>query len=395
MILPRRSDPPLVQLSRVVVLVGAALMLVLAVSFVSELNREGFGGLSINTDFSVFWGAARLGLGGDWEGAFDLAKLAGARVLPPEDEARTMIWTYPPLFHLLVAPFGALPFSAAWLAFASLTWAAFAWAVRGPARAVPGAVPGAWGLVVASPAVLLCFLLGQNTLLMAAILIGAMEAVRRREVVLAGVLIGLVTMKPQLGLLLPFVLLAGRHWGAFIAAGVATVVLVALTCLFPGIGYWEAFLAALGEAAGYFTEGRYPEHIMITWYRVFALAGVPRETAVLMQTGVSVAVVAALCLAWWRAGSFDAKVAAFFLAIPLATPYAHYYELVLPVVGTLYLARAGLATGWVRYLVALVWLAPVFGFLLLEDPGFAFSAPLVTAAFLVCVLRPGRVEAAA
>lgn len=382
--LPGRGDPPLVHFALVAGITSLGLMVVFAAGMVRELNAPGYGGLSLGVDFSVFWGAARLGLAGDWAAAFDPARLAEASAVPPTAAAK-MVWTYPPHFHLLVAPLGALPFTAAWALFGALSVGALALAARGPARALPGA----WVLLLASPATVLCLALGQNSVLLTALLIGALEAMRAGRPVLAGILIGALTMKPQLCPLLPVALAAGGRWRVLLAAAGAVAAVIGLTALVPGIGYWRGFVDALGAASGYLADGRYPEHLMITWYRAFSAAGVPREGALLMQAGISLLAAVALAWLWHRRGSNDLKAAGLLLAVPLATPYALYYDLVIPAAGVLYMARAGQVRGFARHLALLIWAAPVIGLCLLGGPGFAFSAPLLTLAFLAC-LRAAR-----
>ena len=87
---------------------------------------------------------------------------------------------------------------------------------RSPRRKLPEAWAAARALVapfhprwvwpaIAFPPVFLCLMQGQTGLLAAALLGGGLLALRPRPV-LAGVLFGLLTVKPQLGLLLPFAL---------------------------------------------------------------------------------------------------------------------------------------------------------------------------------------------
>ena len=74
-------------------------------------------------------------------------------------------------------------------------------------------------------------------------LAGALLQLDRRPIV-AGILIGLLAYKPQFGLLIPLVLIAGGHWRAF-AAAAATVAVLALAVTFAfGVDVWTAFLAS-------------------------------------------------------------------------------------------------------------------------------------------------------
>ena len=61
---------------------------------------------------------------------------------------------------------------------------------------------------------------------------------------LAGLVIGLLTIKPQLGVLIPLALIAGRYWRAIAGAVLSSALLAALAYALFGIETWRAFLAA-------------------------------------------------------------------------------------------------------------------------------------------------------
>ena len=85
---------------------------------------------------------------------------------------------------------------------------------------------------------------GQNSFLTGAILIAGITLLDRRPV-LAGVLLGVLTYKPQLFLMVPVALLAGGHWKA-IAAGIVTTALLALLSLaLLGPDLWHQWLQTL------------------------------------------------------------------------------------------------------------------------------------------------------
>jgi len=87
-------------------------------------------------------------------------------------------------------------------------------------------------LVLWSPPLALALSWGQNGVLMAALYIAAFRWLNTRTV-LSGIFFGLCAVKPQLGVLVPFLLLAGRHlpgvcFGVHHLAGAGGVIASAL-----------------------------------------------------------------------------------------------------------------------------------------------------------------------
>ena len=115
-------------------------------------------------------------------------------------------WSYPPHVLLFIWPLGLMPYLPAYIA----------WCVIGIALyllACSSAIPRERLLFLAvAPGVAVCVFFGQNGFYTAALLIGGLLCLDRRPV-LAGVLFGILTVKPQLGLLLPVILLLGAALG--------------------------------------------------------------------------------------------------------------------------------------------------------------------------------------
>src|SRR5450759_1306515 len=82
---------------------------------------------------------------------------------------------------------------------------------------------------------------GQNGAWSAALLGGGLSLLERRPVA-AGMLFGLFVYKPHLALLIPVALIAGRQWRALIAAGVTTVIVLALSVVLFGPDVWADWL---------------------------------------------------------------------------------------------------------------------------------------------------------
>src|SRR5262249_52824954 len=90
------------------------------------------------------------------------------------------------------------------------------------------------------PAVLVNLGHGQNGFLSAALIGGALALLDKRPVI-AGILFGLLSYKPQFGVLIPLALIADGRWRAFLSAAVTVAILVAATTLAFGPEIWSAF----------------------------------------------------------------------------------------------------------------------------------------------------------
>ena len=251
-----------------------------------------------------------------------------------------MCWQYPPAAFFLVAPLGALPVK---LAYA--LWMAAGFGTLWASLRLAGLSHRVIALVLCSPLSVLVLNYGQTSFLAAAALIVAVTQADRRPV-LAGIAAGLLTLKPQLGLLLPFLFVAAAQWRAFGAATVTTLGLAALATLAFGAEGWLAFFDSVFRLVDDFTatESATPARSMTTVQSQLLMWGVAAGPAFLAQALASVALAVPVLLAW-RRGVDRLMVAA--LAIPAAlvlAPYAYAYELValaLPV--GLLIQRGGLS----------------------------------------------------
>jgi Glycosyltransferase family 87 len=88
---------------------------------------------------------------------------------------------------------------------------------------------------------LFCLISGQSSFLTAAMLIAIFALLDRRPVA-AGILIGLLTIKPQLGILFPFMLITSGRWRVFIVAAVTALALAGATAAIFGAQVWIDFV---------------------------------------------------------------------------------------------------------------------------------------------------------
>ena len=166
-------------------------------------------GRVLGTDFSSFWTAARLALGGRPGAAWGSAHTEAQHAAFPASagfDGSNYAFFYPPPFLLLCLPLGLLPYGPALAAWLLATGAAQLAVLR-------VLLPRAWPAtltMLACPATLLNAAHGQNGALSAALLGGATLWLERRPRC-AGLCLGALCFKPQLALLVVPALLTARR----------------------------------------------------------------------------------------------------------------------------------------------------------------------------------------
>jgi hypothetical protein len=233
-------------------------------------------------------------------------------------------------------------------------------------------------------------LLGQVSVLWAAGLVAVLAALQAGWPVLAGVICGLLTIKPQLGLMLAIALLAGRQWTAIgVGAGVA-VAFAALATLVFGPDYWSA-MAEMGQSHLEVVRSRIAEgDFMVSAYSTLVGLGLPEPLALGLQWGLAGVAAIAVWLAWSsdRIGP-DLQGAVLLTATLLSAPYLWYGETALLAPALLLFLRAeALPPGWVGYgfgLLLMLGAAPYILFQILttgaQVPVRLFVSPVILAAF--------------
>jgi alpha-1,2-mannosyltransferase len=180
---------------------------------------------------------------------------------------------------------------------------------------------------------------------------------------LAGVLIGLLTYKPQFGVLIPIALIAGGHWRTIGAAALTAMALLALSTLAFGTGIWHAFADSTT-----FTQAVVLEAGGTGWQKIQSIFSAVRmwggSVPLAYAAQIALAVTLAATLAWlWRSdAAFELKAAALAVASLLATPYVLDYDLVVLSLAIAYLARLGLASGFRDFeisILAAAWIVPL------------------------------------
>jgi hypothetical protein len=293
-------------------------------------------GRPIPADFVSFWAAGKLVLQGHPADAYDWAIHKAVATENGLDFKGHFTFQYPPTFLAVTPAVALLPYPAALVAWMAVGLPLYLYTVR--------LIAGTWNTALAAlawPPVLWNIVVGQNGFLTAALL-GAGIALIEKRPALSGILFGLLTYKPQFGLLIPVALVAGGHWRVIGWAALTTLTLCAASVAILGMSPWTAFIdSILRINDAILTAGGTDFSKLQSLYGyVRALGG---SSAVAWAAHGALVLFFATFVAWiWRGKTaFDLKAASLATATILASPYAFIYDFVALAIPLAFLARTG------------------------------------------------------
>lgn len=221
---------------RLVLYISLALGWLMLSPMVTQLLSSGVVPGLADKDFANYWVGANLAIHGQvadiygpWDTYFAHMRAAMGPAFPWHN------WSYPPHYLLLMLPLALFEYKLAMIVFMVTTGAFFAFAF--------GKFTGSRGPVMwlaALPFVIINVWCAQNGFLYGGFMLLLLHW-RERRPVLAGICLGFLTMKPQLALLVPFLLLAERRWRVLVSGTVTTGLLVLVSAAVFGWSAWLGF----------------------------------------------------------------------------------------------------------------------------------------------------------
>lgn len=320
----------------------------------------------LGTDFSSFYTAGTLALKGKAASAYSAVTHHAVQQQLFGANTPYYAWLYPPNFFLAAAPLALLPYPLALLVWQGATLAlylAVMAAILFRARRESRVIADLWLPVAAAfPAVFINLGHGQNGFLSAALFGAALLCLPHRPV-LAGILLGTLSYKPQLALVIPFALLAAGQWRTIMAGTVTVIVLAVASLLLFGGDAWSAFIASTEMSRKVLLEeGSVGFEKLQSAFAAVRLWGGGIGLAYLVQGAVAAVAICATARVWYSDRCRDIKAAALLAASLLASPHILDYDLMLlaPAMAFFVANRSG--SHFRNYeisLLAAVWTAPL------------------------------------
>lgn len=152
------------------------------------------------------------------------------------------VYSYPPTAFIFASLFSQLPYE-----MAAMLWIVATGIFFGLAARPWWPQNGGWPVLsLLTPAALVNIWTGHYAFLLGGLFLIAWRIIDQRPVG-AGIMIGLLAIKPQFAILIPLVLLIRQDWRSIIAAAVTVMAMVAASALYYGPASWVEFL---GRATG-------------------------------------------------------------------------------------------------------------------------------------------------
>jgi hypothetical protein len=305
-------------------------------------------GLIKGTDFLHFYTLGNIALQKRGDLLYDIqAQAALLKKLVPDAAGNVYVPLYGPQVSLLFAPFARMSYPAAltiWLLLNAVIYGTschLMWKHCPNLRAQPWTVliaalafPGFFHLILwgqTSGLALLCFTL-------------AFLALSKNRPYLAGVAIGCLIFKPQLGLAAAVIFLFSREWKLIAAATLAALTQLGIGWLYYGTPIMREYLHAVMNVRGVLPmlEPRpYQMHSLHAFWSLL-IPWPPLSLILYAATAMAVLAVAARC--WRGKTSLGLRYSALMLATVLVAPHLTVYDLLVLAPALLLLTNSTVGT---------------------------------------------------
>lgn len=308
-------------------------------------------------DFTWIWLSSKLASSGALARIYDYSLFSAARtalVGPPNCVLDH--FDYPPTLLLFTYPLGLMPYSIAFAIWMTATLflylAAVYTIIPRPAAVIAALTPFP---------VFINVLLGHNGFLTGG-LIGLALGFMKNRPGLSGIFLGLLTYKPQLGILIPFALLASRNWRVFLSAAATSVMFAAIAAVAFGYHAWPFFIDALADRASTLSEVPQEVAPLISVFGSLRMFGVSPANSGVAQLAVTAIAAVTVCALWARPIPHSLKAAALCSGALLAAPHAISYDACILSIAVAFLVADGLSRGFLpgeRAVMLMCWPAVV------------------------------------
>jgi Glycosyltransferase family 87 len=368
-------------------------IVIAAVAYVLDLLQQTHDGLSdgvrrpFGDDFVNYWSGAFLAAHGRAVEVYDFAAFHAFEQAVTGPAIQFYHYAYPPVLLLLTLPLALIPYVPALAVWLAATWYGFYRALRLTSD------QSVLLLSLATPALFVNAIGGQNGALTAALLGGGLMLQGRRPII-AGLLFGCLAYKPHLALMLPFALIAGRRWSTVAATGATAILLVGVSVVVFGPHLWLDYATNLSTLRAVILEdGTGVWHRMLSVFVFARRLGAGVATAYALQAACAMLAAFFVARSWWRDDPPHIRGAMVILGTCLATPYLQDYDLVMSAFVVVWLkageGRSRIPATWIRAGMAAMLLLPLMAAPLGKLTGLAVGPLFILPVFALLIALAG------
>lgn len=308
-------------------------------------------------DFLQYYTASIFARYGEAVHAYNGATLRSAGEVITGQKISRLAWNYPPTFLLIVYPLSFLSYPASLYLWLLVTLSGYLFVLY---RIAPDRLT-LW-LAIVFPATFMNINHGQNGFLFASLLGGGLLLLNQHPIA-AGILLGLLTCKPQFAILVPVALIAGRRWKALGSMAATMIAMIVISAVVFGREIWVAFFENAPFVRKLLETGSAPWFKMPTVFVAARMVGFDINVSYLLQAVVAMGMAIVVYYVWSQKRKEEVSNAILVLSILLTTPYAFVHDLTMFAIPIAYLSWQGYTKGWLPYekiILTLVWHMPLF-----------------------------------
>jgi hypothetical protein len=259
---------------------------------------------------------------------------------------------YPPTFLFFTYPLGSMPYliaGAAWIAVWLVLYEAAVYAIIARRAAL---------IAAATPFFVAVNIDMPHTGFLTAAFIGLSLVLLERRPWVAGIFLGLLTYKPQFGLLFPAALVASRNWRALVGATATAVIFGAAAAIAFGYDGWASFIDALTDRSSSLGPSAEAGVRLHSIFGLLHWAGASSWVAWSGQLAIFIAVALCIGVLWAKPIPYNLRAASLCVGSLLASPYALFYDLCILSIAATFLVKDGLSRGFLpaeRIALLLCW----------------------------------------
>ena len=279
-------------------------------------------GKPIGADFSAFWATSQMVLSGQAAAVYEDDIIFAVEKSITGVDYRNPV-PYPPIFFFIVAPLALLPYIPSLILWLTLTFSVFLYISY---RFAPHTVT-LW-LTLSFPGAFQNVIHGHNGFLTTSIL-GLAFLIIDKYPVAAGLVLGLLSFKPHLVMIVPLFLVVGRAWRTLAGMILSVLFLTMASVIFFGIDTWFAFLEKIPLMMQLMKHQFLQMHQVVSTLGALLLMGVPYNIAIWIHLLCSCVGIGLTAVAWHKNKPSYVRNSLLVLSALIVTPYANSYDLTL------------------------------------------------------------------